>query len=102
MEGDGQNPFIRRVQSMPRSPPHQSIGLVTVWDGSEGHECALPLWCQQAWKLAQKISSWSWRAQLLVLAPRFSDECPGATYVWRNDTLEASQLYLDRNRITGS
>ena len=76
------------------------MGLVTLWDGSENHECALPLWCQQAHRLAAKIPP-PWRTQLVVMAPKSSAEC-NASYVWSNDTARANRAYLDRTPIKGS
>ena len=76
------------------------LGLVTLWDGSPNHECALPLWCQQAHRLARNIPP-PWRTQLVVMAPRSSGEC-NASYIWNNDTADANAAYLARTPIKGS
>ena len=72
-----------------------SVGLATLWDGSVDHECALPLWCQQARTLAKHLPL-PWEARVVVMAPQPSAECPDADFVWRNETLAASTEYLAR------
>lgn len=84
----------------PRAAAPKLFGLVTLWDGSADHECALPLWCQQARRLADKVPS-PWRTELVVLAPKSSDEC-NASYVWQSDTARANAAYLARTPIKGS
>ena len=93
----------RESQTPPPLAPEgrRALGLVTLWDGSATHECAIPLWCQSAQRLASMIPP-PWQTQLVVIAPRASDECTKASYVWRNDTAEANDAYLSRVPIKGS
>ena len=91
-------PFRGSSSQMPRPP--KLFGVVTLWDGSDSHECALPLWCQQARRLAAKIPP-PWRTELVVMAPKTSVECD-AHYVWSDVTARANQAYLERVRIEGS
>ena len=92
------SPSVR--DAAPRAAPPKLFGLVTLWDGSDSHECALPLWCQQARRLAAKIPP-PWRTELVVMAPKTSGECD-AHYVWSDVTARANQAYLERVRIDGS
>ena len=94
----GRPPNVRH--DAPHTTAPKLLGLVTLWDGSANHECALPLWCQQAHRLAAKIPP-PWRTQLVVMAPKSSGEC-NASYVWSNDTARANRAYLDRTPIEGS
>ena len=72
------------------------MAVVTLWDGSLEHECALPLWCAKAARLAshlkQKIVT-TWAVSVVIMAPHQSTECPNATYVWHKETLQASKQY---------
>lgn len=52
------------LHAAPRATAPKRLGLVTLWDGSANHECALPLWCQQAHRLARKIPP-PWRTELV-------------------------------------
>ena len=92
------SPSVR--DAAPRAAPPKLFGVVTLWDGSDSHECALPLWCQQARRLAAKIPP-PWRTELVVMAPKTSGECD-AHYVWSDVTARANQAYLERVRIEGS
>ena len=92
------SPSVR--DAAPRAAPSKLFGLVTLWDGSDSHECALPLWCQQARRLAAKIPP-PWRTELVVMAPKTSGECD-AHYVWSNVTATANRAYVERVRIEGS
>ena len=92
------SPSVR--DAAPRAAPSKLFGVVTLWDGSDSHECALPLWCQQARRLAAKIPP-PWRTELVVMAPKTSGECD-AHYVWSDVTARANQAYLERVRIEGS
>jgi hypothetical protein len=96
----GRPPNVRHFAPRATASASKLMGLVTLWDGSENHECALPLWCQQAHRLAAKIPP-PWRTQLVVMAPKSSAEC-NASYVWSNDTARANRAYLDRTPIKGS
>jgi len=79
----------------PNAPVRRQLGLVTLWDGEPHQECGLPLWCQQALDLKSKIPP-PWRTSLVVMAPKTSGECKSASYVWRNDTADANDVYLRR------
>lgn len=96
----GRPPNVRHFAPRATASASKLMGLVTLWDGSENHECALPLWCQQAHRLAAKIPP-PWRTQLVVMAPKSSAEC-NASYVWSNNTARANRAYLDRTPIKGS
>ena len=70
----------REGQTPPPLAPEgrRALGLVTLWDGSATHECAIPLWCQSAQRLASMIPP-PWQTQLVVIAPRASDDVPPPT-----------------------
>lgn len=70
------------------------VAISTFWDGSEAYECALPLWCQSGRQLAATIPERD--AQVVVIAPRASEECPGARFVWNEETKAASLAYVKR------
>lgn len=78
-----------------RSSVGTRVGIATLWDGSVDHECALPLWCQQARKLQKHLPP-PWEARLVIMAPQQSAECPDAEFAWRNETLTGSTEYLTR------
>ena len=68
------------------------VAIATVWDGGQGYACAIPLWCQSATDLARVIM-----ADVLLLAPTPSEDCPHAVHLFPNRTFAAAQSYLKRH-----
>ena len=75
--------------------PSLRVAISTFWDGSASYECALPLWCQSAHKLAGVIPEEA--PQVVVVAPHPTRECAASTrFVWSAATANASRAYVER------
>jgi len=80
-------------RTLPPPGPAGRVAIATVWDGGHGYACAIPLWCQGASRLASVVGD----AELLILSPKVSEDCPNARYLQPARTIQAAQSYLHRH-----
>ena len=72
--------------------------IATLWDGSAEYECALPLWCRSAERLADVLNNAS---LVLVALPNSSlADCPRARIHWPNMTALAAASFLSRQALS--
>ena len=82
-----------RVGQMGPAQPAARVAVATVWDGGSAYACAIPLWCQSALGVASVIKS----AEVLIVSPTPSEDCPQAVHLYPNRTHAAAESYLRRH-----